>query len=340
MSAITVLGAVPASDLGVVCPHEHVLIDLQVYLADRDAGDGGARRLTIDTLGAVRQRPELVHDNYVLDDLAIAVQELDVYRRAGGGTIVDVTLDDIGRSPESLVEISARTGVHIVMGTGYYIHQSHPPAVAALTVGELAAVMIREIVEGVGTTPVRAGIIGELGTSPVIHPDEEKVLRAGARAQLETGAAISVHAASATRHAIGVLEILQDEGLEDLSRTIISHQDACLDLDYHLAVLERGAIVEFDLFGHHYYDDAFGGYWMPGDGERVQMLKTLLDLGFSHQLLVSQDVCLKMLLKTYGGNGYSYISEWIEPRMAAAGVSRADIIRMRIENPARLLDVF
>jgi len=40
---------------------------------------------------------------------------------------------------------------------------------------------------------VKAGIIGELGCTSNLTPNEEKVLRAGARAQKITGAAISIH---------------------------------------------------------------------------------------------------------------------------------------------------
>jgi phosphotriesterase-related protein len=343
MSVVTVAGIVEARDLGVVCPHEHIFIDLSCYLeapADPDERELAAHPLTIELLGTVRHRPELVHANYRLDERDVAIAEVEHFKRLGGGTIVDVTPVGIGRTPRALAAVAANTGVHVVMGSGFYIHPSHPPHVAALSTEDLAALIVGDLLDGVDGTGIRAGIIGELGVSPAIHPDEVKVLRAGARAQLETGAPITIHAVGGDRLALQALDILERSGVSDFQHTVISHQDARLDLDYHLAVLDRGAMVEFDLFGHTYSDVAFGGYWMPSDGERVEMLRTLVDRSYTSQLLLSQDVCLKMLLKTYGGNGYAYLSEWIESRLADVGISSADIKLMRVSNPARVLDVF
>lgn len=338
---MTVLGPVDAGDLGVVCPHEHLAIDMSCYLetpGDPRERDLAAEPVHLGNRNLVENRPELVHDNFRLDDPALAARELTKYKRAGGGTIVDVTLDGIARQPLTLVSLSESTQVHIVMGCGYYVWQSHPPEVEAESVAQLANRMVDDLTVGAHGTDIRAGVIGEIGTSPEVHPRERKVLRAAASAQLRTGAAITIHACSTTRHALEVLDILEDAGLKSFARVVVGHQDAVLDLDYHLAVLDRGAYVEFDLFGHHYFDASFGDYWMPGDGERVALLAELTERGYTRQLLISQDVCMKMQLTEYGGGGYTYLSDWVEPRMRAAGIGTSAIHQMRVENPATLLD--
>src|ERR1700722_13662489 len=124
MSVVTVTGIVEAEDLGVVCPHEHIFVDLSCYLeapSDPHEGELAAGPLTIDVLGSVRHRPELVHTNYLLDERDVAITELQHYKRLGGGTIVDVTPVGIGRSPEALAAMAAKTGIHIVMGSGFYV---------------------------------------------------------------------------------------------------------------------------------------------------------------------------------------------------------------------------
>ncbi len=70
-------------------------------------------------------------DDLRLTDAAVAIEELTAYRDAGGGTIVDVTSVGLGRDPTALAKISRATGVHIVMGCGYYYVDYHPRELAA-----------------------------------------------------------------------------------------------------------------------------------------------------------------------------------------------------------------
>ena len=69
------------------------------------------------------------------------------------------------------------------MGAGYYVDVAHPPDMGSRSEDDLEEEMVRDVIEGVGNTRVRAGIIGELGCSWPLTPNERKVLRAGARAQ-------------------------------------------------------------------------------------------------------------------------------------------------------------
>ncbi len=51
--------------------------------------------------------------------------------------------------------------------------------------GDIAEAIVRDIEVGVDGSDIRAGIIGEVGCSWPMHPDEAKSLRASARAQRE-----------------------------------------------------------------------------------------------------------------------------------------------------------
>src|SRR5690349_11353316 len=116
-----VTGPVDAWALGSTSIHEHLLIDLSVWFdapADAEAARIAELRVGPETEALVRANPFAVRDNLVLDSDAVAAAELERFRAAGGSTIVDLTLDEIGRDPERLRALSERTGVQIVMGCG------------------------------------------------------------------------------------------------------------------------------------------------------------------------------------------------------------------------------
>jgi phosphotriesterase-related protein len=209
----------------------------------------------------------------------------------------------------------------------------------------LALGLIKEIQEGVGDTGIRPGIIGEIGTSGVeqetglrtgdVSRQEEKVLRAAARASLQTGLAVSVHLDPRGQGGFRVLGILTEEGMS-ADRIILGHMDHVPDLDYQLAMLDRGVYVEFDNFGREYYWDAQNVYW-NNDHWRVTTLAELVKRGYLRQLLISQDVALKMDLRAYGGYGYDHILVDIVPALLRNGLTRDDIAMLMVTNPAKVL---
>src|SRR5204863_7494712 len=93
----------------------------------------------------------------------VAARELEHFRAAGGGTVVDCTVRGLYPDPAALARLSRATGVHIVLGTGYYVARTHPAGMDDKTVEEIAGELIGDLTEGIGGTGVRAGLIGELG---------------------------------------------------------------------------------------------------------------------------------------------------------------------------------
>src|SRR6266853_4121373 len=187
---MTVRGPVSAGDLGITFMHEHLFIDLS-FLWDPPSYEWQKPLVDADinlaNRGLLQVDPYVSRHNLVLDDLDVAVAELAPFRQLGGGSIVDLTITGIRPQPAKLREVSELTGLHIVAGCGYYTQRSHPPEVAALSESELLERLLHEIANGFGGTDVRPGIIGEIGTSSPVHPDEAKVLRVAAAAQARTG---------------------------------------------------------------------------------------------------------------------------------------------------------
>ena len=335
---MTVRGPISGRDLGITLMHEHVFIDLTL-LWDPPTSEWQKplvdAEITLANRGLLQVDPYVSRQNLMLDDFGAAVAELAPFRQLGGSSIVDLTTTGIRPQPAKLREVSEQTGLHIVAGCGCYTQRSHPPKVAALSESELLERLLDEITNGLGGTDVRPGIIGEIGTSSPVHPDEAKVLRAAAAAQGKMGLAINVHVAIFRREALAALDILEAAG-DDLSRVVISHLDEQPDTAYHRAILERGVYVEYDTFGSESYFDGDGSA-EPSDRERVDCLIELLDAGFGDRLLISQDVCTKVQLLKFGGSGYGHILRSIVPRLRRRGVDDATVRKLLVENPARVL---
>lgn len=335
---LTVLGPIAPDELGITLPHEHLISDVSSYFPEPDSAlrrELRERKVEMSLLGALRRDPHLVKDNVRLDDVDTIVDELSDFKRAGGSTIVELTSIGLGRDVQGLRASSAATGIHVVAGTSFYEHRMHPYSLRGKKVEEIADIFVCEIHEGIDGTGIRAGIIGEVGVSSPIHPDEEKVLQAAASAHVATGAAINVHH-SFGREALASIEILVRAGVRS-ERVILSHIDGrCSDPDYQMAVAESGAYIEFDGFGIEWYVDNLGEA-PPRDTERITALLRLIEAGFLDRILISQDVFTKSQLKRYGGWGYDHILVNVVPMMHRAGLTDGQIHRIMVDNPSRVL---
>ncbi|CAI8054928.1 Phosphotriesterase-related protein [Geodia barretti] len=200
----------------------------------------------MENLGWVRYDPFRNIDNLELLDEDLAIYEIALFGRVGGGTIVDATTIGIGRDPLALARVARATGVNIVMGAGYYVDIVHPDDMDGRSEDEITQQIIDELTVGVGNTGVKAGIIGELGCSWPLTDNERKVLRSGARAQQETGAGILIHPGRNPRAPFEILDILEGAGA-DAGRVIMGHLDRTVfDSDTLLEFAERGSMLEYD----------------------------------------------------------------------------------------------
>ena len=194
------LGPIDASEMGPTLSHVHLTLDILCWHMEPD--DPELRKLAAQPLGLAnlplaRRNGLAVRDNLVQDDLELTIREASEWKRAGGGTLVDMELPGIGRDVEKLVVISQATGLHVVASAGWYTQASHPPDVAAKSVEALADELVEELQVGIGQTGVLAGNLGEIGCSGMPDqpclPDEEKCMVAAARAQAQTRASLTVH---------------------------------------------------------------------------------------------------------------------------------------------------
>ncbi|HEC60939.1 MAG TPA: hypothetical protein ENI27_01645 [bacterium] len=337
MAVVTVTGEIPATELGITDIHEHILCDLSQNFEAPGVSEGisGDEKVDMTTLGIVTNNPASLKDNLILADVDLAIDEILEFGRAGGKTIVDVTTSEFGRDPLALRHIARATGINIVAGTGHYIQAYHSSVVGSLSVEELAVEMTKEILEGISNSGVRAGVIGEVGTSVEIHPDERKVLAAAARVNRHLGVPVIVHTDSKSRLALEALHLLSEAGA-DLSKVSICHLDCGFFEDTYLEdILKTGARIELDTFGENFCLHPDYG---PSDLDRVKLLKWLLDKGYACQIMLGGDICLKCRLHRYGGWGYDHLLRNVLPAMKRQGISDEQIDIMLVQNPRAFLD--
>ncbi len=337
----TVLGLVDPSTLGHTQTHEHLLSDLsrpgQLDQLQAGVRGRGSEPIRLDNYAWVRRHTNLHPDAMRLNSEADATAEMLLYRTSGGGCVVDATSIGIARDPLGLARVSRASGVQVVMGCGYYVAAYHPPEAAVLTEDQIAEQIERDLVEGADSTAIRSGIIGEIGLSWPVHPDEAKVLRAAGRAQARTGAALLIHPGRNPAAPIEAVRAATAAG-GDPTRTIVSHIDRTLfTLEAMKELAAAGAYVEFDLFGQESSYYPLADIDMPNDAMRVNYLRDLIAAGYRDQLVIAQDICKKVNMTRYGGEGYTHILENVVPLMRRKGLSADDILTILVRNPARVL---
>ena len=305
-TVMTVTGPVRGEDLGFTLPHEHPFCKLRHAEHRYDFPDQ-------------------------FDDDDVVADELTAFRDQGGRTLVDLTVPDIGRVPERVRALSERTGVHIVMGCGWYRESYYLPEerIGRRPVADLADELVREITEGVGDTGIRPGVIGEIGSEKTwVSPIEERVLRAAARAQRQTGLPLgAIHSVGPV--APEQVTILEDEGA-DLTRVAVAHAETYPHLKYLLQLLERGVYIQFDNCGQF---RSLGRY----EDQILGVIRDLIDRGHEQRIMLSHDTCKFGQFRVHGGPGFVYLAETFLPKLRDLGVTDAILTRITTENPRRWL---
>ena len=352
MAVQTVLGEIDKSALGKTSVHEHIYIDSRCLFTVPDDylfSKALTSKVSLETAGMLRRNPLGNIDNGILDDFDIALKEIMEFKYAGGGTLVCVSNNGLGRSPEGLKRLAIASGLNIIMGCGYFVEATLPKDFGTRPVEAIAEEIERDILYGVGETGVKAGVIGEVAVSPTMLPGEAKSIAAAAMAQKKTGLGLHIHvfnwATEGRRYPLGLesVEIAEKNGA-DLSKVSINHMDvaANIDIGYCIVIAKRGVWVQFDNFSHEYYVDKKYRQFIPGpfetDINRVRALSKLIDAGYLKQLLIASDTCRKNHLHCFGGWGYDHILTNIIPMMKDEGYDDVTINTLFVENPARFLD--
>jgi phosphotriesterase-related protein len=338
----TVLGDIDPEEAGVTLTHEHIRYAYAGCEYDhRNVWD-------FDTVAS-----QVGH-----------VLELGV-KEYGIKTVVDLTPAEIGRHPELMAEASRRSGAHIIATTGFFPEGSAmgiPFHWRRQSVDYIEEMLVRDLTEGMvydcrltahkaGILKVSTGGFGKAQPAPVgddgrrIGVHERKVIKAAAGAQRKVGCAINTHTQpldyAVTNPGIELLDLLEEAGA-DPTRVIIGHAFIHPNLEQLEQLCKRGAALQIDHIG------------IPWQNESAEQLDELIatavcqltELGYIDRLLFSYDRFFshsrgpitpeepEMLnQRVYWG----YLHESFAPRLAKRGFGKAELHKVLVDNPRRLL---
>ena len=310
----TVLGPVPAGELGIVAVHEHI-----------GYGMPGSE---LDTRWW--KTPEERYEE--------TIPKLRQFHQYGGGTFVDATGICNGRDVDYYKSLSAKTGVHIVACTGFVGGDTALPFFARASVDYLTRHFTHEITAGIGDTGSRAGVI-KVGVSRGgrMTDLDKRIYRAAARAALATGVPILTHLAIDAENAIA---IFHEEGLP-LDRVLFGHADDGVNAEKtrDAWIAEQGGRVGFDTFGYEteLEDPPF---WARPRKERLDHFLRFIGQGHLDKALASADAnCSPLGWAGVIGHTVNYLFEDLIPDLREAGIDEATITTLFVDNPADFLTI-
>jgi phosphotriesterase-related protein len=333
----TVLGPIEPTELGRTLMHEHLLCDIRPpgTRADNDLGP----EITLENVWQLNYGHGFrrAGRKYMLDLEDIATREVRMMKHEGGDAIVELTCGGLSPDPRGLQRIAAGTGVHLIMGCGYYVNDYQEPRNHRRTVDDFAAEMIGQIRDGAWGTDVRAGMIGEIGCQAPWTETERRVMQAALIAQRETGAAINVHPGRDPDQPQQVADFIGAAG-HPTERVVISHIDRTIfDEPRLLRLADSGVTIEFDLFGQESSYYGLSDIDMPNDATRLRLIRGLIEHGHLERVVISHDICYRTRLASFGGHGYGHIFRNVVPMMGRRGYSEDEIDAILVRNPRRLL---
>lgn len=334
----TVTGPIPVDELGVTLMHEHLFGGLAhaLHPGVRDFSSKIAHAtVTAANAWMVREDPYSCADNCLMDDEDITVAELELYAEVGGRSVVCNSSPPTGRNPAGLVRAAERTGLNVIMGSGWSLAHGFDDSLGDVDPEGYAEALVAEFRDGVALDDgrrVRPGIIGEIGVGPRFTASERMTLIASCMAQPTCAAPLLIHLPGWQRRAHEVLDIVFSYDL-DPSAVVLCHMDPSgKDTAYQREVARRGVWLEFDMIGMQFN--------YPGEGQSPSVEDTAIAIaglvadGYGDQLLLSQDVGLKAAWTRYGGNGFAYVPAAFIPRLVELGVPGATDLLTK--NPAAL----
>jgi phosphotriesterase-related protein len=313
----TARGPIPGDRLGVTLTHEHL------FVVDAEYAANYVSQPQVDAiLDAATQRLTQAHD-------------------AGVETIVDLTVHGIGRMTSWIQRLAKRTPVNLIVSTGAYVNRELPllwtlrgPGTIMGGPDPMTEIFIRDLVEGIGDSGIRAATLKCVTDVAGVTPAVERTMLAVAAAHVATGAPVFTHSHAASRNGLEQIRLLTDAGV-DPSRLVIGHSGDSEDLDYLEQLLAAGCYLGMDRFGSQ----------EPLSRERrIATVVALVRRGWAGRLLLSHDASCyhawmdeEIVARLAPDSAFTYIPTRVLPELLCKGVAEDEITLMTVSNARRLL---
>ncbi|XP_022091804.1 phosphotriesterase-related protein-like isoform X2 [Acanthaster planci] len=321
---LTVLGPIDPADLGCILSHEHLHADFGCFYSEPITEEGREicrLPITMENLYWLRSNPYSWKENLFLknEDEAL-IKELLYLKKNGCQSLVELTTLGLDRN------------------VGYYTSSTHPPEMDRMSQEDVEKVMTTDIMQGADGSTGRCGVIGEIGCSWPLRDNERKILRATASVQSKLGCPVSIHPGLDPRSPEEAVRVLQETGAQ-VDKIVMDHLDRCFfTKESLLEFTELGTLLEFDFFGTEVaHCQFYPEIDFMNDGQRIQMIKSLVEEGMEDRVVISHDFHAKHQMMKYGGHGLSHINLHVLPKMRVRGLSQSVIDKFVTTNPQRWL---
>jgi len=260
------------------------------------------------------------------------------------------TLVDVGPLPRRNMdwykELAPQIPLNIVMSTGFYLLGWSTPVeeFGDWTEGQMYSRFSRELLNGIGDSGVRAGLIKVAANKAQLIPWEERVMRSAGRLQKETGVPICTHACEGAR---SQFDLLVHSGA-DPERIYMSHVEAEFgwegrnlrqEAKYLEAICKEGG----SLFFNNYLFE----FDTPHE-DMMFLMHYLLDKGYLNRILFGMDVNFNLeedgkfwseAEKEHpvtGGRTWEAIYTGYKPLVKSWGFTDEHLHTMFVDNPRRM----
>ena len=320
----TVRGPVDTAELGRTYMHEHIFVlsaDMQQNFP-QEWGDEDAR-------------------------VADAVERLTALSASGVRTIVDPTVVGLGRYIPRIARIAEQVpDLNIVVATGCYTYDDVPfffhhrgPALNAACGMEVPDPMVDlfvgDITDGIAGTGVRAGMLKCAIDRQGLTGGVERVMRAVAKAHLQTGVPITVHTHPGSEQGLQVQRVLAEEGV-DPTRVVLGHSGDTTDADHLQKLADAGFVLGMDRFGIN-LDTTFEA--------RADIVVEMCRRGYATSMVLSHDASCYIdwlapgLMELLPQWHYLHLEQDVLPYLREHGVSDEQIDTMLVANPRRFFEL-
>ncbi|XP_055847833.1 phosphotriesterase-related protein-like [Episyrphus balteatus] len=343
----TVLGPISPNLLGRTLTHEHFELNFEKFYCEppSEYKEIFEKKISLETSGFVRQYPYSSKENLKFYDDATRTavkKDVELYKKFGGGSIVENSCHGLIRNLELMVDIQKTTGVNIIAGTGHYVNNLQTPGHLAMTVEEMTDLYSKEIITGIDVPnvgPVKCGFIGEVGSVYPIHDFEKRAIRATGEIQEVLGCGVSFHPGRDSKAPFEIVRMYLEAGGKP-EKCVMSHLErTIMDMDQLFEFAALGTYMQYDLFGVECsFYQLNASVDMPSDAQRINNLMLLIEDGWVDKIQMSHDIHTKHRLTSYGGHGYHHIHMNILPRLFAKGLTIDQVEQMTVTNPAKWLE--
>jgi len=308
----TTFGQIPGDRLGRINVHDHIIID----------GAGNPH----------------IPEDFNHTDVRLITDELNAWKMAGGGAIIDSSPIGSGRNVLLLDQVSRAAGIPLIVSSGFHKSSYYPAEHWLFSASEtkLSEILIDEYEKGVllddqhpdtsdrGQT--KAGILKIGVDSQGITPWITKIISAIGSVVGKTDVNIMIH----TEPGVPFEAFLKSLASHHIppSKVMLCHMGKSLDTQLFERLAQAGYYLEFDEMVRP----------APPLAQLARAILTLFEKGYGEHVLFAGDLARRSYWKCYGGQpGLAYLMTGMKSDLLALGFTPEMLDQIWIENPRRFL---